>query len=191
MPKAVAGPDEAALAGLFKASGLRNDGSRIWLRWCRRLHAQRVADGFSSGLQAISPDWIRPADRQALVEALLAAGADTAASGCTGAALLRQDGRAAIRHVLDHARPTLSIPGYVRAALAALPGGDPVGVGDPRFSAHERLAHAARLHLSRFLPAPQPGPGPQRLLYVRTQGHILLLEDRPDSALPRLLSLYC
>lgn len=183
-------PAGAALAALVAAAALRDDGSRIPLRWCRRLHAQRIGDGFSSGLQAVAPDWIRPADRQALVEALLAADADTAAAGRLGAALLHQDGRAALRYDPDGAAPTPVIPGYVRAALAALADTDSVGLGDPRLSAHERLDLASRLRLSRLSPAPQPGPGHQRLLYVRTQGHILLLDHRPDSALPRLLGLH-
>jgi hypothetical protein len=86
------------------------------------------------------------------------------------------------------------VPDYVRAALAALDqDGDiagAIGLVDPCLSAHERLALAARLHLSVLLPAPRPGPAPPWLLFLRTQGRILLLEHRPDCDLPRLLGLH-
>lgn len=183
-------PQTRALVLLIEASALRDDGSRIPLRWCRRLHALRIEEGFSSGMQAMIPDWISPRQRQSLMRALLAADTDTAASGRLGAALLQQDGRHALLHDPDSATPSVSIPGYVRAALASLPCADATGLSDPRISAHERLALAARLHLAGLHPAPQAGPAAQRLLYLRTHEHILLLEHRPDSALPRILGLH-
>jgi len=183
-------PETVALRLLVEASALRDDQTRIPLRWCRRLHALGVSEGFSSGLQATIPDRLDPARRRALMDALLAADADTAATGRVGGALLRQDGHAFLLSDPDGSDPSPTIPGYVRAALAALPEEERTGLCDPRLSAHERLARADALHLSFLRPAPSPGPGPQRLLYVRTQGHILLLEDRPDSALPRTLGIH-
>jgi hypothetical protein len=179
---------------LTAACAVRDDGTRMPLRWCRRLHAQGVAEGFVLGLQAMLPAWLSAQGRRTLVQALLAADTDTAGAGNQGAALLRQDGRHALLHRPADGPLHRSVPGYVRAALAALgQDGDidgAVGLADPRLSAHERLALAAHLHLSSLLPAPRPGPASQRLLFLRTQGHTLLLEHRPDVDLPRLLGLH-
>jgi hypothetical protein len=183
-----------ALAALTEACMPRADGSRVPLRWCRRLYALGIADGFVVGLQAVPPNWISPDARQALLHALVAADADTAAAGTPGAALLRQDGRHAFLHRPVDGPRHRSVPIYVRAAFAALAeaaeADGPVGLTDPRLSAHERLRLAERLHLRSLLPAPDPGPTPQRLLFLRTHGHFLLLEHRPDADLPRLLGLH-
>jgi hypothetical protein len=180
-----------ALAALTEACMPRADGSRVPLRWCRRLYALGIADGFVVGLQAVLPNWISPDIRQAVLYALLAADADTAAAGLQGAALLRRDGRHALLHRPADGPRHRSVPIYVRAAFAALADADgPVGLADPRLSAHERLQLAERLHLRSLLPAPDPGPTPQRLLFLRTHGHCLLLEHRSDADLPRLLGLH-
>jgi hypothetical protein len=183
-----------ALAQLTAACAVRDDGTRMPLRWCRRLHAQGVAEGFVLGLQAMLPAWLSAQGRRTLVQALLAADTDTAGAGNQGAALLRQDGRHALLHRPADGPRHRSVPIYVRAAFAALAeaadADGPIGLADPRLSAHERLRLAERLHLSALLPAPRPGPTPQRLLFLRTQGHFLLLEHRPDADLPRLLGLH-
>jgi hypothetical protein len=183
-----------ALAQLIAACALRNDGTRMSLRWCRHLHAQGVAEGFVSGLQAMVPTWLSAYARRTLVQALLAADTDTAGAGNQGAALLRQDGRHALLHQPADGPLHRSVPGYVRAALAALSQDNDidgaVGLADPRLSAHQRLALAQRLHLSSLLPAPRPGPTLQRLLFLQTQGYTLLLEHRPDVDLPRILGLH-
>jgi len=181
-------PETAALRLLLEASVLRDDQTQSPLRWCRRFHALDISEGFSSGLQAMIPDWLDPARRRALTDALLAADADTAAIGHVGGALLRQDGYAFLLSDPDGSDPSRIIPGYVHAAFAALPAEEHTGLCDPRLSTHERLTRADALYFSPL--RPRPGPGPQRFLYVRTQKHILLLEDRPDSALPRTLGLH-
>jgi len=86
------------------------------------------------------PDRLDPSRRRALADALLAANADTAATGRAVGALLRQDGHAFLLTAPDESIPSRTIPGYVRAALQVLPEENRAGLRGSRLSAHERLA---------------------------------------------------